>query len=206
MAVKMDNESLLIGKYITLKNIDNDSTKTFKIESITNSINENEEKINQIQQHQDEDDQDDDDENTLLISNLSMNELPELVEESTNQWLFINDDYIHSQQRNKTKYINFCSAIFVVIIQMLSYLILSYYLISTVNAEEEERMDSCYGPNCYKQTKHCMHLTTGTVAAILFIGFLWADFINAVFMFIDAIKTKHWRYIIGSTIIVIEIC
>eukprot|EP01084_Bolivina_argentea_P252814 424477_1 len=176
-------ESPLIGKYIQLKNVDNnDETVMYQIQSISSPT-----KINY---------------NDKMYGSDS---IPDLVQESTNQWL-LNATY-KCDNRTK-KHLNLSNALIVIIIQILSYSTLVYYLFNSYHTEITERAENCYGPHCSTEIKPCMDIKTGSVTALLLLGYLWADFINAFTMIMDSFNgltlIKKSQFI-GSIIILIEI-
>eukprot|EP01084_Bolivina_argentea_P090711 163389_1 len=162
-------ETRLVGKYIKLKQIDNadENVLMYQIQSITSP---------HIIKKGDDDD----------------NDIPDLIQESTNQFLLLND-YTKCQERTKTESTNFCIAITVILIQIMSYVFLAYYLWYNKATDIENREENCYGPNCHwKQTK-CMDIITGLVMAILLIGFLWADFISTCSLIKDCITQQGFK-------------
>eukprot|EP01084_Bolivina_argentea_P284045 486670_1 len=135
--------------------------------------------------------------------------LHNIVTESTNGWLFLKGYKCENNEENKTRCTNLIIAIIVILLQILAYFTLSFYLISSTHEEEKFREETCYGPNCYKDETHCMHISTGGVMAILLVGFLWADMINTTSMIIDSfngIKLVNKTQLIASIAILFELC
>eukprot|EP01084_Bolivina_argentea_P221763 375538_1 len=104
-------------------------------------------------------------------------DLNHLMNESTNQWLYLN-----SWNANE-ECINRFIAIIVLLIQIASYVAITYFLVKTVWDEQETRRENCYGPNCNQKESACMVLTTGSLVSIMLVGFLWADVINVLTIF-----------------------
>eukprot|EP01084_Bolivina_argentea_P096998 174355_1 len=112
------------------------------------------------------------------------NDIPDLVQESTNQWLLSNN---YRCKNTKTEQINFSMSIIIIIVQIISYFILTYYLINDRISEQITRQQTCYGPYCDEDSdKSCMDIKTGAVTIILLTGFLCADFINTISMIKDS--------------------
>ena len=137
--------------------------------------------------------------------------LPDLINASTNQWLFLatcqckkcDDNQLHTQRTD------FSIAIIVIILQIVSYFTLTWYLIASVEANAEERSASCYGPHCKTKQQHCIHISAGGVTALLLVGFLYADFINVFVVIKESIcQTSSCcdrSRLLGSLIILLEL-
>ncbi len=128
-----------------------------------------------------------------------------LLPGSTNQWLYTNDVDKHDDDicleqcsRCGNGLVNKIIAITVIIIQIASYIAITYFLIKKVWNEEEARAANCYGPNCDQETVPCMVLTTGAIISVLLIGFLWADVINVS-------GICHYNFV-ASAVCLIELC
>eukprot|EP01084_Bolivina_argentea_P268805 456677_1 len=176
-------ETRLVGKYIKLKQIDNgENVLMYQIQSITSP-------------------------HIIKTGDCDDNDIPDLIEESTNQFLLLND-YTQCQEHTKTQTTNFCIAITVILIQIMSYIFLAYYLWYSKSIDMEHREANCYGPNCHWKETKCMDIITGLVMALLLIGFLCADFISTCSLIKDCITKNGFKLkgqLIGSIFILIEL-
>eukprot|EP01083_Nonionella_stella_P084207 233064_1 len=139
------------------------------------------------------------------------NETPGRIEDSTNQWLFVRDwTFNLSIEGNKRQWTHFIISLSVLLIQILAYFQLTYYLMSSVTAEDQDTRNNCYGPHCALPHPHCMYFFTGVNAGVLLLGFLWADVIATITMIKDCFNTTHDEklnktQLIASAVILIEI-
>eukprot|EP01084_Bolivina_argentea_P259163 437196_1 len=152
----------LIGQYITLKNIQDGSEVRYEIQDVTSPPKD-----------------------------LDDHELPALIEESTNQWLFFSDVKCSASKSERTE---FWISFIVISLQILAYITLTYYLINDYQTQVKERADNCYGPNCGRKEQICMHISTGSVTIILLVGYLWADFLNAGIMIKNSTVNESGKY------------
>eukprot|EP01084_Bolivina_argentea_P026295 48872_1 len=177
----------LIGKYIKLKDVkNNNDCVTFQIQSISSPV-----KLRK---------------DTKFLNSAQQKTIPDLVAESTNQFLLLHRYCCKNGE--PTERTNFIVAFTVILLQVLSYIIMSYYLIITRYNNEADRRENCYGPKCDDSVvKSCMDIKTGLVAAILLIGYVWADFINAANILSDSFKGMkiiHHSQFFGAIIILVE--
>eukprot|EP01084_Bolivina_argentea_P234908 395438_1 len=134
--------------------------------------------------------------------------LPDLINASSNQWLFLQTFKCNQVDENQTQWTHFSIALIVILLQILSYVTLTYYLISSINSDVEERAGKCYGTHCTTKEQRCMHLSAGSVTALLLVGFLFADFINTFAMIKESILGKshvNRGQLLGSIIILVEL-
>eukprot|EP01084_Bolivina_argentea_P136397 240210_1 len=118
------------------------------------------------------------------IANKESN-IPLIFKENTMKWLFIK--YCTCDRQNM-QWTHFSIAITVIFIQIMSYILMAYYLISTNLAEDTDRAENCYGPNCQIIEPKCMSLSTGGVTSILLVGFLWPDIIASLSMIVSSLN------------------
>eukprot|EP01084_Bolivina_argentea_P234907 395436_1 len=122
--------------------------------------------------------------------------LPDLVNASSNKWLL----------SEHFSYNNFCVALMVILLQIIAYVILSVFIVSSRDSVIKERGDNCYGPNCTSEEQLCMNIEAAIVATLLLTGFLLADFINTFGIIFRNLGSKcAGRELIGALIIFIEI-
>lgn len=105
--------------------------------------------------------------------------LPDLMKESTNKWLFWSE---YKGRKKESRSLNLCIAIVVILLQVFAYITLAYYLIQDHHSDIETRAETCHGPNCDATQRPCMHISTGGVTMLLFMGFLWCDIIDGITM------------------------
>eukprot|EP01083_Nonionella_stella_P015640 43781_1 len=175
-------ETPLIGKYIKLKKMEytdeeEEDLLMYQIQSITSP-------------------------HEIVPGDKDDDRIPDLVQESTNQWLLLEDVHCNNTKKEKTQ---FSLAIVVIIIQILSYILLTYYLIMMKEDEKQDRREQCYGPNCDTFERACFDIKTGAVMSVLLLGFLWADFINTFYMIRDSVVHQLYGKLLGSIIILVEL-
>eukprot|EP01083_Nonionella_stella_P266060 900507_1 len=174
-------DSPLVGNCIKLKNVDNDEIMIYQIQSITSPTKQRDES-------QDKD-------------------LPDLIKDSTNSWLYIDNFDCHDTDQCTKLFIS----IVVIILQLLSYATLTYFFVNSNQEEIADRESNCYGPNCETPPNRCMYISTGCVTAMLLIGFLWADIINTFALLKDSIdcqvddRGKKRLQFIASMLILVEL-
>eukprot|EP01084_Bolivina_argentea_P311607 539414_1 len=171
---ELSPRNLLPGKYITLRNMHTDKLVCYQIEGID---------IHQPVWETNKD-------------------LPDLVQDSTNKWLFLNDEDVEN------RYTHVSIAFTVIAMQIVTYMVLVWYLKSTVDENQQHREQNCYGPNCHIKEAQCMDIWTGAITGMLLVGFLWADILNSFAMikesiFEDRLKDK-WRFF-GNVVILVEV-
>jgi len=137
-----------------------------------------------------------------------------LLPDSTNAWLYVVDDATVEESDGDAdgggclKACASCSdnltnkliAFFVIMVQIAGYITMTVFLISFRNNEAEDRRATCYGPNCNEPEEYCMNFGTGGLTSVLLVGFLWADFVNTVF-----ITFRNWRWFGASLLVMAEI-
>eukprot|EP01083_Nonionella_stella_P068411 181574_1 len=102
---------------------------------------------------------------------IEMEKVACLIPESTNAWLYLPGSPM----------VNIFIAIFVICIQITSYISLTYFLASQRTDEISTRKESCYGENCDAFVPACLSFGTGgALTSVLLVGFLWADVVNTV--------------------------
>ena len=94
---------------------------------------------------------------------------------ATNAWLFIKDDPDAETPEGCCMTDNMANkliAFIIIFLQIVSYILMTRYLIGNVEDEFKARVESCYGPNCseYELSREiCMNLTTGGLMSVLLI-------------------------------------
>eukprot|EP01084_Bolivina_argentea_P315260 546135_1 len=174
------NTNKLIGQYIKLRNINTNEILSYEIESIGSAIPIYETK----------------------------NTLPDLVKESTNQWLFM--EHCECSKEYQEEWRDFSFGVLTISVQILVYITMSQYVIMSYRTRIADRLENCYGTNCkvpeWKEIP-CMRLSTGAITLLMLVGFLWADFLNTLSMIRDSFDgiTIYKQKLCASIFILIEI-
>eukprot|EP01083_Nonionella_stella_P301178 1031817_1 len=134
-----------------------------------------------------------------------------LVPDSTNGWLYIKDTYVSEDGNGAEGCLANCTdnaankfiAVFVLVIQIASYIAMTAFLASSRRDEAQAMKETCYGPHCEDPTALCMSFDTGGLTSILLVGFIWADVVNTLSLMFKCNKDPRW--FIASIFVLVEL-